>query len=153
MRPAIRVDKLSKQYRIGTRHRGAHRDLRELIVDGAASLWGRLRGRAAADDGAAHDGEFWALRDVSLEVQPGEVVGVIGRNGAGKSTILKILTRITEPTSGRARLRGRVGSLLEVGTGFHTELTGRENIYLSGAISGMTRREMTRKFDDIVAFA
>jgi lipopolysaccharide transport system ATP-binding protein len=93
------------------------------------------------------------LRDVSLDIQPGEVVGLIGRNGAGKSTFLKILTRITDPTSGRAQLRGRVGSLLEVGTGFHTELTGRENIYLSGAIGGMTRREIARKFDEIVAFA
>src|SRR5205807_5676384 len=96
---------------------------------------------------------LWALKEVSLEVRPGEVAGVIGRNGAGKSTFLKILSRITEPTSGRVELRGRVGSLLEVGTGFHTELTGRENIYLNGAIFGMTRREIARKFDDIVAFS
>src|SRR5262249_35458904 len=98
-------------------------------------------------------GTHWALKDVSFEVQPGEVIGLIGRNGAGKSTLLKVLSRIVEPTTGRAELRGRVVSLLEVGTGFHQELTGRENIYLNGAIRGMTCREIDRKFDDIVAFA
>jgi lipopolysaccharide transport system ATP-binding protein len=97
--------------------------------------------------------EFWALKNVSFEVKQGEILGIIGRNGAGKSTLLKILSRITDPTEGRVRLQGRVGSLLEVGTGFHPELTGRENIYLNGAILGMTRREIARKFDEIVAFA
>ncbi|HEX7975301.1 MAG TPA: ATP-binding cassette domain-containing protein, partial [Anaerolineales bacterium] len=99
------------------------------------------------------DYRLWALKDVSFEINPGEVVGIIGRNGAGKSTLLKILSRITEPTSGRAVITGRVGSLLEVATGFHPELTGRENIYLNGAILGMHRSEITRKFDDIVSFA
>lgn len=103
--------------------------------------------------GTAKETEFWALRDVSFTVQRGEVVGIVGRNGAGKSTLLKILSRITEPTSGRARLRGRVASLLEVGTGFHPDLTGRENIFLNGAILGMKRAEIARKFDEIVAFA
>ncbi len=97
--------------------------------------------------------DFWTLRDVSFEVQPGEVVRIVGRNGAGKSTLLKILSRITEPTSGRCLFRGRVGSLLEVGTGFHQELTGRENIYLNGSILGMSQREIARRFDEIVAFS
>jgi lipopolysaccharide transport system ATP-binding protein len=152
MKPAISVENLSKLYRLGTGPAGGYRTLRETITDAVAAPWRRLRGKTPSSSPAS-SGSVWALRDVSLDVQPGEVVGVIGRNGAGKSTILKILTRITEPTSGRARLRGRVGSLLEVGTGFHTELTGRENISLSGAIGGMTRREIARKFDDIVAFA
>ena len=102
---------------------------------------------------AAYSENFWALRHVNLEVKQGEVVGIMGRNGAGKSTLLKVLSRITEPTAGRIHLKGRVSSLLEVGTGFHHELTGRENIYLNGAILGMTRAEITRKFDEIVAFA
>jgi lipopolysaccharide transport system ATP-binding protein len=148
MKPAIRVDNLSKQYRIGTR--GASLNLTESIVAGASALWCGLTGRRAGGDGAD---AFWALKDVSFEVQPGEVVGIIGRNGAGKSTLLKILSRVTEPTSGRALVRGQMASLLEVGTGFHPELTGRENVYLNGSILGMSRQEIDRKFDEIVAFA
>lgn len=140
-RAIIEVRNLSKRYRLGAI--GAT-SLREET----SRLWDRLRGVPHPDKQ-----EFWALRDVSFDVQPGEVVGVIGRNGAGKSTLLKILSRITEPTSGSARLRGRVASLLEVGTGFHPELTGRENVFLNGAILGMTRTEVRQKFDEIVAFA
>jgi lipopolysaccharide transport system ATP-binding protein len=142
---AIRVENLSKLYRIGSNGE-RHDTLRDALV---AAL--RRNGDRRAE--RAKDAEFWALRDVSFEVKRGEVVGVIGRNGAGKSTLLKILSRITEPTSGRAEIHGRVGSLLEVGTGFHPELTGRENIYLNGAILGMKRAEIARRFDEIVAFA
>jgi lipopolysaccharide transport system ATP-binding protein len=150
MKPAIQIENLSKQYRIGTQARAASRNLTESIVDGASTLWRGLTGRGR---GGNAPGEFWALKNVSFEVQPGEVVGIIGRNGAGKSTLLKILSRIAEPTSGRAMVRGRMGSLLEVGTGFHPELTGRENVFLNGSILGMSRREIERKFDEIVAFA
>jgi lipopolysaccharide transport system ATP-binding protein len=155
MRPAIRVDKLSKQYRLGTGRQSPDGQLREVLSDGVKRLVGRMWGRKPDPNGArpAGDGGFWALKDVSFEVQPGEVVGIIGRNGAGKSTLLKILSQIVEPTSGRAEVRGRMGSLLEVGTGFHPELTGRENIYLNGSILGMARREIDRKFDEIVAFS
>jgi lipopolysaccharide transport system ATP-binding protein len=121
------------------------------MAAGLGSAWRRLRRLEVSESVSSN--EHWALQDVSFEVQPGEVVGVIGRNGAGKSTLLKILSRITEPHSGRVMLQGRVGSLLEVGVGFHHELTGRENIYLNGAIFGMSRREIARKFDEIVAFA
>ncbi len=151
---AVRVENLSKLYRIGAKQE-SYRTFRDSITDAVTAPFkrvaGLLRGNAAA---AANLSEtIWALKDVSFEVKKGEVVGIIGRNGAGKSTLLKILSRITEPTSGEAKVYGRVGALLEVGTGFHPELTGRENIYLNGAILGMSREEIKRKFDEIVAFA
>jgi lipopolysaccharide transport system ATP-binding protein len=145
----VRCEQLSKQYQIGSRlYRG--KTLRETLAGSVTRLRSRIRG-----GGEDHGGRetLWALRDVSFEVARGDVVGIIGRNGAGKSTLLKILSRVTEPTSGRARIRGRLGSLLEVGTGFHGELTGRENVYLNGAILGMRRTEINQRFDDIVAFS
>src|SRR5215468_2293373 len=147
MRPIIRVENLSKQYRIGAR-RDSYSTLRDSIVETLRAPFGWLRRNG--NHGGDH---IWALRDVSFEVAPGEVVGVIGRNGAGKSTLLKILSRITEPTTGRVDIYGRIGSLLEVGTGFHPELSGRENVYLNGAILGMRRGEIDRKFNEIVSFA
>ena len=148
MKPIVRVEKLSKQYRIGAREI-AYNTLRESIVEAVRAPLQRLRTRNAKST----NDTIWALQDVSFEVQPGEVLGIIGSNGAGKSTLLKVLSRITEPTSGRAELYGRVASLLEVVTGFHPELTGRENIYLNGAILGMRKTEIESKFDEIVAFA
>jgi len=140
----IRVEHLSKRYRIG---RVRHDMIRDQLADGMRGLF-RRNGGSGKDDTT-----FWAVKDLCLQVERGEVLGIIGRNGAGKTTLLKILSRITEPTGGRAVIRGRTGSLLEVGAGFHLELTGRENVYLNGAILGMTRREIDRKFDEIVAFA
>ncbi len=151
-RIAIRAIGLSKQYRIGTARR-RHDTLRDLITDRVSALL-RLNGNGCASaKGPELSDTISALRNVSFEVKAGVVVGFIGRNGAGKSTLLKVLSRITEPTAGRAEMHGRVGSLLEVGTGFHGELTGRENIYLNGAILGMKKREIERKFDEIVAFS
>jgi lipopolysaccharide transport system ATP-binding protein len=153
MKPAIRIEGLSKEYRIGA-HRGEdYQTLRESIMEAVKGGLRCLTRRGRKPAGEADERSFWALKDVSFEVAPGEMVGIIGRNGAGKSTLLKCLSRITEPSEGRCEVRGRIGSLLEVGTGFHSELTGRENVYLNGSILGMTRREISRKFDEIVAFS
>jgi lipopolysaccharide transport system ATP-binding protein len=150
---AIRVENLGKQYRIGSGPGAAklarYRTLRETLVETVRAPFRRLRNPSEKRDRQ----HIWALRDVSFEVPKGRVLGIIGRNGAGKSTLLKILSRVTEPTEGYAEIHGRVGSLLEVGTGFHPELTGRENIYLNGAILGMKRAEIEYKFDEIVAFS
>jgi lipopolysaccharide transport system ATP-binding protein len=145
---AIRVSGLSKQYQIGVSRMRA--SLRERISHAALSPWRRLIGRERT---AGPTKSFWALKDLDFDVRRGDVVGVIGGNGAGKSTLLKILSRISSPTEGEAVIRGRVGSLLEVGMGFHPELTGRENVYLNGAILGMRKAEIARKFDEIVSFA
>jgi lipopolysaccharide transport system ATP-binding protein len=149
---AIKAEGLSKLYRIGGRQE-KYRTLRDTIADILTSPFRRLAPSADDDSDSKQQNAFWALKDVSFEIRKGEVAGIIGRNGAGKSTLLKVLSRITEPTSGYAEIRGRVRSLLEVGTGFHQELTGRENIALNGAILGMKRAEIERKFDEIVAFA
>jgi lipopolysaccharide transport system ATP-binding protein len=147
---AIRVENISKQYKFGKRER--YRALRDVLTDvltGPLRLFQSRQGNSSKPTSES----FWALKDICLDVQQGEIVGLVGRNGAGKTTLLKILTRITRPTSGRAHVQGRVGSLLEVGTGFHTELTGRENVYFYGSILGMRRKEIEQKFDEIVNFA
>jgi lipopolysaccharide transport system ATP-binding protein len=151
----IAVENLSKSYLVGHQSSDTYTALRDVITRGARNFARKsldfARGRQIVHGDEVE--EFWALREVSFETKRGEVVGIVGRNGAGKSTLLKLLSRITAPTSGRIRLRGRVASLLEVGTGFHPELTGRENIFVNGAILGMARDEIARKFDEIVAFA
>jgi lipopolysaccharide transport system ATP-binding protein len=152
----IRAERLGKRYLIGhAAERESYVALRDVLIRGAHNLWRKTtdtaRGRAIVTGDTVE--EFWALKDVSFEVKRGEVLGIIGRNGAGKSTLLKILSRITEPSEGRVTIKGRVASLLEVGTGFHPELTGRENVYLNAAILGMTRQEVHKKFDEIVSFA
>jgi lipopolysaccharide transport system ATP-binding protein len=147
-RPAVTVENIGKLYKLGLAARPSN--FREAITNSIGSTFRKLRG--FGEDRARHQ-DFWALRNVSFEIQKGEAIGILGRNGAGKSTLLKVLSRITEPTEGMARLRGRVGSLLEVGTGFHQELTGRENIYLNGSILGMKRSQINSKFDEIVAFS
>lgn len=146
MKPIIRVTNVGKQYRIGVRQE-PYSTLREALTGAVRAPFRHLRRNGPARE------KFWALTGINFEVQPGELLGIIGRNGAGKSTLLKVLARITEPTTGRVELYGRLGSLLEVGTGFHPELTGRENIYLNGSILGMRRKEIERKFDEIVAFS
>lgn len=154
--PAVMAEHVGKRYTIGHEVRSSnYMALRDILAQSFSNTWRKtydlLRGRPIIEGSRLE--EVWALQDVCFEVQKGEAVGIIGRNGAGKSTLLKILSRITEPTTGRITIRGRVGSLLEVGTGFHPELTGRENIYLNGTILGMQRKEIAHHFDEIVAFA
>ncbi len=149
---AVRVENLGKMYRIGGKQE-RYSTFRDTLVDAVTSPFRKVRGLLRGESASDLREEIWALKDISFEVKHGEVVGIIGRNGAGKSTLLKILSCITEPTTGYAEVYGRVGALLEVGTGFHPELTGRENVYLNGAILGMSRRDIDRKFDEIVDFA
>jgi lipopolysaccharide transport system ATP-binding protein len=151
----IRVENLGKKYVINhqSQSQGSYKSLRESISNGAKSLVKNFLKVSESETSNSNREDFWALNNVSFEIKQGERIGIVGRNGAGKSTLLKILSRITEPTTGRINIKGRIASLLEVGTGFHPELTGRENIYLNGAILGMSQAEIQRKFDEIVAFA
>lgn len=153
MTTVIKVDNLSKSYLIGHQKRERYLALRDVLAHKARGMAQRIRHPFSPNKETVQLEEFWALKDINLEIQQGERVGIIGRNGAGKSTLLKILSRITEPTKGEFMLKGRVASLLEVGTGFHPELSGRENIFLNGAVLGMSKKEIKRKFDEIVAFA
>ena len=150
---AINIENLGKRYIIGHQKRESYVALRDVMMHKLRGIVQRIRHPLSVNKENTELEEFWALKDISLQVQQGDCVGIIGRNGAGKSTLLKVLSRITEPTTGRVTMRGRLASLLEVGTGFHPELTGRENIFLNGAILGMKRQEIKTKFDEIVAFA
>jgi lipopolysaccharide transport system ATP-binding protein len=153
MAAIITVENLSKKYIISHQRQERYTALRDVLTSGVKGLLNKLISPSKKTESDSLHEEFWALKDVNFEIQAGERVGIIGRNGAGKSTLLKILSRITEPTTGRISINGRLASLLEVGTGFHPELSGRETIYLNGAILGMGKSEITKKFDEIVAFA